>query len=369
MILGLDCSSLLDVRAANGKFTVGGKPVEPLTYFHDEAGLDLLRLRLWVDPYDEQGHPYGGGTNDFERFLILAKEGLSKGYRILLDFHYSDFWCDPSKQILPKAWKDLNFEQLCVAFDEYTRKTLTDLKKEGIPLYAVQVGNEITNGMLWPHAHLDDVGPGKPRANYDKLSRLLTLGANAVREIYPEAKVLLHLEKSGDAATYREFFDQMVAYKVPFDVIGVSYYPYWHGKFETLFANIDSLKERYGKPIWIVETAYAFTTEMPYEDDRSQETLDAGMAFPFPRTKEGQKEFLVGLMEESNRHGVEAILYWEPLWLPLPGLNWATYEGEVYTGETHKPLHNESACYCLFDYEGEATPACLAFKTNREERE
>ena len=362
MILGLDCSSLLDVRAAGAKFTVQGKPVEPLTYFHDVAGLDLLRLRLWVDPYDEQGHPYGGGTNDYATFLSLAKEGICKGYRILLDFHYSDFWCDPSKQFLPKAWRGLDFEQLCAAFDEYTRKTLTDLKKEGIPLYAVQVGNEITNGMLWPCAHLDDAGEGKPRTGYDRLCRLLRLGANAVNELYPNAKVVLHLEKSGDQATYREFFDQMVTHEVPFDVIGMSYYPYWHGKFDDLFANIDALRERYGKPIWIVETAYAFTAEMPYEDDRSQEVLDAGMIFPFPRTKQGQRDFLLGLMEEGKHHEVGAILYWEPLWLPLPGLTWATLEGETYTNETHKPLHNESACYCLFDYEGEATPACLAFK-------
>lgn len=361
MILGLDCSSLLDVRKAGAKFTVHGKPIEPLTYFHDVAGLDLLRLRLWVDPYDEQGHPYGGGTNDYEAFLKLAKEGLAKGYRILLDFHYSDFWCDPSKQFLPKAWRGLDFEQLCAKLNEYTRKTLTDLKNEGIPLYAVQVGNEITNGMLWPFAHLDYVGPNKPREGYDNLCRLLTLGAIAVREIYPEAKVVLHLEKSGDQPTYREFLDQMVAHEVPFDVLGMSYYPYWHGNFEALFANIDFCHKRYGKPIWIVETAYAFTTEMPYEDDRSQEELDAGMAFPFPRTKEGQRDFLVGLLEQAKLHDVGAVLYWEPLWLPLPGLTWATYEGETYTEETHKPLHNESACYCLFDYAGEATPACLAF--------
>ena len=367
MILGFDSSSLKETREAGGKFYVHGKEIEPVSYFHDELGCDLLRLRLWVDPYDEEGHPYGGGTVDLPTFIELAKEGLQKGYRILLDYHFSDFWCDPSKQFIPKSWRGLSLEEVLVKLEEYIESTLKTIGEEGIELYGIQIGNEITNGTLWPLAKLIDNGPGVKRGNYESLMSVLSVASKTVRRLLPDTKILIHLERSYDQAIYQEYFDEVVAHHIDFDLIGVSYYPYWHHLFDELFTNIEMLKSRYGKEVWIVETSYGFTKEAAHiAEDTAWGPLVADendtLRIPFPLTQDGQYEFINRLLELSREHGVGAVIYWEPFWLPCPGLTWATYEGELYVHETEKPVHNEWANQCLFDYEGEATKALYIYK-------
>ena len=370
MILGIDASSLIETRACGGRFYVDHQEVDPLKFVCDENGVEILRLRLWVDPYDKDGHPYGGGTSDLKTFLSLAKEGIKDGYKILLDFHYSDFWCDPAKQAIPKAWQGLDYLALKERLVAYTIETLKTIQGEGVELYAIQIGNEITNGMLWPICHLDD-GKGEGRKGYDKLCPILKEAALAIRSLLPSVRLMLHLERSYDIEVYREFFDQMVAYDVPFDIIGMSYYPYWHGTFEMLFANVDALKQRYEKPIWIVETAYGFSVEAtrvgneevkPLVDENFEFGL--GVDKPYPLSKDGQAVFIQELIKHSVAHDVEAIVYWEPFWIPRPGSTWATIQGETYVNETNKPIINEWANQCLFDYEGNANPALFVYKKN-----
>ena len=366
MMLGIDASALLETRKAKGKYYVNGNEIEPLSYLHDRNGVSILRLRLWVDPYDENGKPYGGGTSDLPSFLTLAKEGLSKGYRILLDYHFSDFWCDPSKQMTPKAWRGQNLEELCVTLKNYIRDTLDAIKEEGISIYAVQIGNEITNGMLWPIGKLEAKGEGEKRSGYDNLTALLRAASTSVREYLPDAKIVIHLERSFDQAIYSEFFDEMKEKGVDFDIIGMSYYPYWHGSFDMLFANIELMKRNYHKPIWIVETSYGFTLEPAYEEEDGKGIVDEnalekdGVRQPYPITQTGQKDFLTNLLALSRRHAVDAIFYWEPLWLPMPGLTWASKAGQNYIKE-FRAEHNEWGSQCLFDYKGEATEGLFAY--------
>ena len=370
MILGIDASTALEVEQKNPHYSYKGKEVEPFSFLHDHNGVTSLRIRLWVDPYDEEGHPYGGGTNDFPAFVKLAKMAMMKGYDILLDLHYSDFWCDPSKQTLPKAWRGLSLPKLGQKVYDYTKKTLLDAKKEGIAISSIQIGNEITNGFLWPFGRLDD-NPQKPvRDNYDSLAFLLKQGLRASREVLPEAKLLIHLERSGDLRLHQEFFDEMRKRDVDFDVIGLSYYPYWHGTFQMFFRNVDNLRSRYGKPLWLIETGYGFTME-PFvlngnaganliSEDFFQKQTNAYITYPL--TQEGQRDFILTLLTESAKHGIQAIYYWEPFWLPLPGLEWASIYGERYIGETGKPTNNEWANQCLFDYQGNATLGLDVFK-------
>ena len=369
MILGIDTSTMLETRKANPHYYVDGKEIEPISYMHDHNGVSVMRLRLWLDPYDEEGRPYGGGTVDLPAFIEMAKEGIAKGYKILLDFHYSDFWCDPGKQFLPKAWRDYTLDQVVQAVYKYTCETLKTLQKEGIYPFAVQIGNEITNGTLWPLAKLIDNGPGVKRGNYDSLVRVLKAGIKAAREMLPEAKLVIHLERSGDQEVYREFFDEMVSHDVDFDVIGMSFYPYWHGTFDMVFGNIDMVKARYHKPVWIVETSYGFTIDSyTTQYDVFKPLIDGDLLSlqnvysPYPITREGQLAFTRKLLESAEEHGVEAVMWWEPFWLPLDGLTWATKIGEEYTHETEKPTVNEWANQCLFDYDGNATPAFFAYK-------
>ncbi len=371
MKLGIDASTYFEVLEKGPHYSYEGKEIEPLSFLHDHNGVSIMRIRLWLDPYDKDGHPYHGGTNDWPTFLKLAKLANKDGYSVMLDFHYSDFWCDPSKQTMPKAWAGLSVDEVSDKLYQYTVETLKKCVKEKLDISYIQVGNEITNGMLWPLGKLVWHNDKEPRTGYDELSKFLKAGLKACKEIIPSAKRIIHLEKSGDYLLHQEFFDEITKRGVDFDVIGLSYYPYWHGTFEMLSKNITNLQSRFAKPVMIVETGYGFTmadfintgnngANLIREDFFSNPENHAYK--PFPLTYEGQKDFVKGLIALSEKLHVTGIVYWEPLWLPLPGLEWASKEGEEYIHETHKPTHNEWANQCLFDYEGKATPALDEYK-------
>lgn len=370
MKLGIDASTQLEVDAKNPHYLYGDREIEPWRFLHDHNGVSGMRLRLWLDPYDEDGRPYAGGTVDYPAFKRLAKRAMEAGYDIMLDFHYSDFWCDPGKQFIPKAWRGLSLEETAETLYLYTKDTLRKTKEDGLNITSVQVGNEITNGMLWPLGKLNGKQDGKGREGYDDLALLLRAGVKAVREELPGAKIVIHLENSGNAPLHEEFFREIISHDVDFDVIGESYYPYWHGTFPMLFKNIDNLRETFHKPIWIVETGYGFAME-PFITEggfKEKNLIDKdffkqeNVYMPFPISKDGQRDFVRELLALSREHGVEAIYYWEPFWLPLHGLEWASKAGQRYTHETEKPTGNEWSNQCLFDYEGKATPALDEFK-------
>lgn len=369
MFLGIDASTQLEVNEKDPKYFYKGERVEPWSFLYNHNNVKSMRLRLWLDPYDENHNAYGGGTVDYEAFKKLALEAQKIGYSILLDFHYSDFWCDPGKQFVPKAWRNLTLEEIVEKVYSYTKEALIKIKKDGINLIGIQIGNEITNGMLWPYAHLDKT-PSGPRKGYDNLAKVLKAGIKASKEEFKDAVTIIHLENSGNKELHEEFFTEITSRGVEFDVIGLSYYPYWHGTFEMLFNNISNLKEKFHKPIWIVETGYGFTME-PFINEggfKEKNLIDdnffkqENVYRPYPLSKEGQKEFIKELLRLSKINGIEAIYYWEPFWLHIKGLEWASKAGETYTNELEKPTTNEWANQCLFDYEGNATPGIDEFK-------
>lgn len=371
MILGIDPSTYLEVGEKNPHYYVKGKEVEPLSYLHDANKVQGMRLRLWIDPFSPKHEPYHGGTNNFESFSKLAHIGMSKGYSILLDIHYSDFWCDPSKQTLPKSWQGLSFEEVVTNVYQYTKEVLIKCRADGIVLSSCQIGNEITNGILWPLGKIDWDPIAKKRTGWDHLATILKAGIKGAREIMPSLPLIIHLERSGDLAMHEEYYREIISRGVDFDIIGLSYYPYWHGTFKMLFDNIDNLESKFHKPVWIVETGYGFTMAPFIDNGNDGANLISEDFFtnnkdtvyrPYPLTKDGQNEFVQELIRQAPLHKVEAIYYWEPLWLPLPGLEWASQAGEEYIHETNKPTHNEWANQCLFDYEGKATPALFSYK-------
>lgn len=369
MFLGIDCSTQIEVNEHNPHYYYNGEEIEPISFLRKHNDIKSMRIRLWIDPYDKDGHPYGGGTVDYPTFKKLAKLAKDNDLTILLDFHYSDFWCDPAKQMIPKSWEGLSLEEVAKKVHDYTRDTLIQMKKDGIDISYIQVGNEITNGMLWPLGQLGPRVEGKVRDNYDGLATFLRAGLGACKETLPEAKTIIHLERSYDIDTYNEYFNEIIVRGCEFDIIGISYYPYWHGTFDMMFANVENLKAKFHKPIWIVETGYGFTmapfvtNSKPFATLISEDFFEntPGTYKPYPLSKDGQKEFFHDLVKLAEEHGVEAIYYWEPFWLPLDGLCWATHEGEAYVHETNKPTNNEWANQCLFDYEGNATPALDEF--------
>lgn len=365
MIKGADVSSLLEVEESGGKFfdACSGTQCAPVNEdalkILQRRGVNLIRLRLWNDPYDEHGRPYGAGTNDLGRTMELARRCKALGLPWLLDFHYSDFWADPGKQYPPKAWTGLNADLLERAVYEFTYETLTALQREGLLPAMVAPGNELSNGLLWPLGKVPEWG---------NIARFVSAGLQAVRAVSPELRTMIHLDNGGKNELYRYWFDSYLqSGGADFDCIGLSYYPFWHGPMESLRDNLRDLAARYGKPMIVCETSMAFTLDecsdregLSREEKRglaANERTAAGVAWPC--TPDGQTAFLKALLDviRSVPHGLgRGFIWWEPAWLPVKGSGWTTPEGLAYIREAG-PGGNEWANQGLFDYDGNALPA------------
>ncbi len=356
-IKGMDVSSLIEVEKAGGRFYDEGKEGELYSILAG-YGVNYVRLRLWNDPYAPDGRPYGAGTNDIVKVKALAKRAKAAGMKVLLDFHYSDFWADPGKQTLPKAWQGKNVRELEQAVYDYTSETLESMRGEGVMPDMVQVGNEVTNGLMWPYGRVPE---------YDNIARFISAGIRAVRAAEPSVRIMIHLDNGGRNDLYRDWFDNYIKRGEDFDIIGLSYYPFWHGSMEALKNNMDDISARYGKDVVVAEVSMGFTME----DYASYEKLGPGerkgMAtrpelaakIEYPMTREGQCAFLEDLFDIIDSVPEErgkGFFYWEPAWLPVPGCEWASPAALEYTGEKG-PGGNEWANQALFDYDGNALPA------------
>ena len=364
-IKGMDISTLLEEEACGAKYYDNGVE-QDLFDILKAYGTNSVRLRLWNDPYALDGTPYGAGTNDLNKVIVLA--GRAKKYQIgyLLDLHYSDFWADPGKQTTPKAWRGMNEDELEAAVYQYTKEVMQTLKDKDLLPEMVQVGNELTNGLLWPS--------GK-KPEFDRIAKYLNAGIRAVREIQADIPIMIHLDNGGFNEMYVEWFDEFTKRAEPFDIIGLSYYPFWHGTMEQLEFNMRDMARRYGKKLVIAETSMGFTME-DYRD-REGKSLDQlkGMAtkpelvekLDYPMTKDGQATFMKDLMELiADIPGGEGFYYWEPAWIPVPGCGWATEAALAYTGEKG-PGGNEWANQALFDYDGNALPALAVIRDFNEQ--
>lgn len=364
LIHGMDVSSMDEVVRLGGKFYDKGQEkdlLEILKFY----GVNYIRLRLWMHPYAENGEVYGAGCNDFNTTMRMAKQVKEAGFKYLLDFHYSDFWTDPGKQIKPKAWRNYGKEELEAAIYEYTRDTLLALNENDCLPDMVQVGNEITNGFLWPEGKVPE---------YDNLVCFINAGIRGVRKVDRSLPVMLHLDQGNQQKLYQEWFDRYQKLGgEDFDIIGLSYYPVWNGKIKDLTDNMNALAKRYGKKMIVVEVAQPFTMEdyASYEGLAS-ECRKGAAAKPentkeleYPATKQGQSAFMKNFLEEIGKvkGGLGmGYFYWEPAWLPVKGSGWATAESLDYM-EDPGPCGNEWANQGLFDYDGNALPALEAIQS------
>jgi arabinogalactan endo-1,4-beta-galactosidase len=343
-IRGMDVSMLEQIEKNGGKFYDKGTEQDALKILK-ESGVNYIRLKLWNDP---DGN--GGGNSDLETIKNLAVRAEELGMKIFLNFHYSDFWADPSLQTKPEAWKDLNYSVLKDAVYNFTYQSLVELQKAGATPDMVQVGNELNNGMLWPEGKIwakDD----EPVGGFAQFAELLQSGLNAVDEFSAdkekEIKTVVHLADGGDNDLYRWFFDRLIAKGVSnFDVIGVSYYPYWHGTFAELKNNL--------------ETAYAFTLNNGDDLDNivGQDQIDLVDQFDgtddgdYPASIQGQTDIVHRVMkivnEVPNNKGI-GVFYWEGDWIPVDGAGWKTGKGNAWENQA------------MFDFEGNALPSLNVF--------
>jgi arabinogalactan endo-1,4-beta-galactosidase len=337
VIKGADVSTLKKSEDYGGVYRYGnGTPADALTILRS-AGMNYARLKVWVDPAD--------GYNDKGHVLAMAKRAKRLGMGLLIDFHYSDAWADPGKQNKPAAWASDTFAQLKADVYHHTYDVLHALKAQGTTADMVQIGNEINGGLLWPDGRWD---------NWPGLAALLTSGAEAAKAVSRSTKVALHLANAGDDGGARWFFDNAVSYEVPFDVMGLSYYSYWHGALNDLQATLDDMASRYGKPVFVAETAYAFTLD---NDDALENNIatSSQLVSGYPATPAGQAANLRDIMNvvEAVPNGLGlGVFYWEPTWTAVTGNGWDPADpssGDAWENQA------------LFDYGDRALPAMRWF--------
>ena len=354
-VKGMDLSTLLELEKCGVKYYVDGTEMDILDIMK-KYDVDTIRIRLWNDPYSESGESYGAGENDLKTTLAIAKKVTDAGLGVLLNFHYSDFWADPGKQIKPKAWKDYGVEELEKAVYEFTVDTMKVFRDNGINTTMVQVGNELSNGLLWPEGKVP---------NYDNIAKFVSAGIRAVRSVDSGIPVMIHLDNGGNNPMYVDWFDHYMERGEDFDIIGMSYYPFWHGTMKELEANMRDMADRYGKKIVIAEVSMGFTMEdyADYEklgpDDRKGYATKPSLVenLDYPMTPEGQADFMNDIMKLiDDVPGGDGFYYWEAGWIPVPGSGWAT-EGALSYIEESGPCGNEWANQALFDYDGHALPA------------
>ncbi|MFE9361839.1 arabinogalactan endo-beta-1,4-galactanase [Streptomyces sp. NPDC006978] len=297
------------------------------------SGMNYVRLKVWVNPAD--------GYNDKAHVLAMAKRAKALGMRTLVDFHYSDAWADPGKQNKPAAWAGHGYSALRTDVYNHTYDVLNALKTQGTTADMVQIGNEINGGMLWPEGSTN---------NWSQLAGLLTSGADAAKAVSSTTQVALHLAEGGDNAGTRWWFDNAVARKVPFDVIALSYYAYWHGSLAELQTNLDDAASRYGKPVMVAETAYAHT--LANDDGLENNVATASqLVTGYPATPAGQAANLRDVMNVveavPNGRGLGAV-YWEPAWTAVAGSGW-----DPADPASGNAWENQA----VFDHDGRLLPA------------
>jgi arabinogalactan endo-1,4-beta-galactosidase len=242
-MVGADISFLPELEKQGRIFMENGEDKDAIELLNSH-GFNYIRLRVFVNPENKNGYAPDKGYCGLSYTLEMARRIKSAGMKLLLDFHYSDYWADPQQQFKPQAWAGLDFKILKDSLKTYTTKVLLALKQQGTMPAMIQVGNEINHGILWPDGHI---------GNPDQLAELLKAGTEGVEAVDPKIPVMMHLALGGQNEEAVFWLDNMIARGVRFDIIGLSYYPRWHGTLEDLKNNLADLEKRYNKPLNVVE--------------------------------------------------------------------------------------------------------------------
>lgn len=352
--------SLLTRYETNGAmyYDAEGNRITSLLDFFGSQGLNAERVRLFVNPaHAPESEKEEGVCQDLDYVVALGRRIVDAGQAFMLDIHYSDSWADPGKQRTPNDWLSLSDEELVTTVYNYTKNVLQRCVDEGAVPTFIQIGNEISYGMLWGEA-----GSTANRCymgsddNWKRFTDILNSAGRACREVCPDAKIIIHTERAGQPDVLDNFYRQMVRYGVDYDIIGLSYYPYFHGSLEKLEHAISLLETNYaGKQIMIVETGY-------YHDWQPQD-VSYDYSFLFPVTGEGQKQFAQALIGMLNKHNSVTGLFWWWLEANECGLDWNTkrvtkdwYNAGLFDNSTGKA---EPAFGVLRNFVGTAGIPCV----------
>ena len=313
-ILGMDTSCVPALEACGVKYYDHDGEETDVYEILSRNGINYIRVRVWNDPYDSQDNGYGGGNCDIENAIAIGKRATKYGMKLLVDFHFSDFWADPGKQMAPKAWQSMNYDQKREAFYAYTRDQLQMLIDAGVDVGMVQIGNE-TNGAFCGES---SSVPG----GWKRIMELISAGSKAVREICPEALVAVHFTNPENVDSYFSYGKNLEYYQVDYDVFASSYYPYWHGTLDNLAQVLSDIAQRYGKKVMVAETSYAYTAA---DSDFFANTIgEGGNVNNYPFTQQGQASLVRDVIDTlANRTtGGIGVFYWEGTWISAGGDDW-----------------------------------------------
>ena len=314
-IFGMDASCVPALENSGVKYYDFDGTEKDVYEILSDNGINYIRVRIWNDPYDANGNGYGGGNCDLENAIAIGKRATEYGMKLLVDFHYSDFWADPGKQMVPKAWKGMSVDEKAEAIYQYTKDCLQQLKKAGVDIGMVQIGNE-TNGALCGES-------SAALGGWKKIMQLISAGSKAVREVCPNALVAVHFANPENAESYASYGKNLEYYGVDYDVFASSYYPYWHGSLDNLAQVLSNIATKYNKKVMVAETSYAYT---PEDTDFSGNTIGEGanVVKDYPMTIQGQANLVRDVIDtvvNKTTNGI-GVFYWEGTWISVGTNSW-----------------------------------------------
>lgn len=304
---GMDASAVLALENSGVKYYNFDGKEQDVFMTLAQAGVNYIRLRVWNDPYDENGNGYGGGNNDVATASALGQRATKYGMKVCIDFHYSDFWADPKKQFVPKAWEGMDIDEKSDALYNFTLESLTQLLDAGVDVGMVQIGNEINNGM-------------SGETDVANVRKLLTAGSKAVREAAAnsgkEILVAVHYTNIDDMKKLDTLLTGLQVKEIDYDIVGLSFYPYWHGTIEDLKNAIIHIRDTYGKKVYVAENAYCYTAEDGDGSANSVEGTD-DLAEGYSASVQGQANEVRDVCAAASEAGAEGVFYWEGTWIPV----------------------------------------------------
>ncbi|MCR5031662.1 MAG: glycosyl hydrolase 53 family protein [Lachnospiraceae bacterium] len=376
-ITGVDVSSYLsEINSGVTFYDYEGNALSPQDFFVflHRCGINYIRLRLWVDPYDEAKNAYGGGNCDLQNVTEMGKLASDAGMQVLIDFHYSDFWADPSKQYAPKAWAGMDIDTKAQALSDYTTESLKALLDDGVNVGMVQLGNETTGGMAG-------------ESSWPKMLRLFDAGSKAVRQVAEDKGqdilIAVHFANPERAGKYKNFAYQLASKHIDYDVFASSYYPYWHGSLENLTGVLKEVADTYDKKVMVAETSYMYTWEDGDGSGNTESKETVGSDWDYAVSQQGQADVISKVTRAVLDTGAGiGIFYWEPAWIPVQVWNgeesvykenqkiWETY-GSGWASSFSGDYDADAAMYyggsavdnqALFDFEGHPLESLRTFE-------
>lgn len=321
---GGDISLLPEYEKAGAQYKdTAGRPISELLPWLHNQGMNAMRVRLFVNPdrYKAEHANDTGDTRydpnacqDLEYIRALCKRIVDNGFALMLDFHYSDTWADPAKQWTPADWVGLSDQALADTLYSYTKRVLLQFKADGVVPAFIQPGNEISYGMLW-----GPVGSSDPKkvytssnANWNRFGLLLRSAIKACREVCPEAKIVIHSERVSQPTILSDFYRKLNELNVDYDIVGLSYYPYFHGPMSVLDTSLKTIQTNYpSKKIMIVETGYSYKWAVPGSNHDLTGT--------WPYSDEGQAKFASDLVTTLLKYpSVNGLFWW---WMEYNAFN------------------------------------------------